>query len=134
MILKGECLLGKTDKDNTFHYTYSAAQQKEIRQIRAKYDPQAMDKLEQLRRLDRRATRKARVFTALIALAGALLFGIGLCCALVWKDCMIWPGLPVGVAGIALIIAAFPLNKRLIRRQREKIAPQIMQLSDELLK
>lgn len=122
------------DKGGKFHYTYSAAQQKEIQKIRKKYDTQDEDKLEQLRRLDRRATRRARLFTALFAVAGILLFGIGLCCALVWTDYMIFPGIPVGVLGIAMIILAFPLYRRLVRRQREKFAPQILQLSDELLK
>lgn len=122
------------DKGGKFHYTYSAAQQKEIQKIRKKYDTQDEDKLEQLRRLDRRATRRARLFTALFAVAGVLLFGIGLCCALVWKEHMVWPGIPLGVAGIVMIAAAFPLYKCLVRRQREKFAPQILQLSDELLK
>ena len=48
------------DRKDTFHYTYSARQQEEIRNIRKKYLPQEPkeDKMEQLRRLDRSAAKK----------------------------------------------------------------------------
>ena len=38
--------------NQTFHYTYSAEQQQEIRDIRQKYLPPETNKMEQLRRLD----------------------------------------------------------------------------------
>ncbi len=42
------------EKRETFTYTYSAAQQNEVKRIREKYAPptQEQDKMEQLRRLD----------------------------------------------------------------------------------
>lgn len=125
-------LLEKQSK--TFHYTYSAEQQKEIRQIREKYDPNAEDKLVRLRRLDRRATRRAKLFTALIFLGGIVLLVHGLLCILALDGVMVLHGILLGLSGLILSAAAFPLYKYLIRRQREKFAPQILQFSDELLK
>ena len=46
---------------DTFNYTYSAKQQREIESIREKYLPQEESKLEQLRRLDRKAAKKGTV-------------------------------------------------------------------------
>ena len=42
-------------------------------------------------------------------------------------------GILVGVAGMVLMALAFPLYNRVLKKQREKIAPQILHLSDELL-
>ena len=51
-------------KNNSFHYTYSAKQQEEIQHIREKYLPKTEDKMEQLRRLDRSATKKGTIVSA----------------------------------------------------------------------
>ncbi len=47
------------EEDNpSFHYTYSAKQQEEVKRIRQKYLPPTEDKMAQLRRLDKSAERK----------------------------------------------------------------------------
>ena len=43
-------------------------------------------------------------------------------------------GIPVGIAGMVLVALAYPLYNRVLKKQREKIAPEILHLSDELLK
>jgi hypothetical protein len=43
-------------------------------------------------------------------------------------------GIAVGVVGIVLVALAYPLYNRVLKKQREKIAPEILRLSDELLK
>ena len=47
------------EKNETFTYTYSSAQQEEVKRIRDKYAPptQEEDKLERLRKLDKSVTR-----------------------------------------------------------------------------
>ena len=42
----------------SFHYTYSAPQQQEVRKIREKYLPREENKLDQLRRLDESAAKR----------------------------------------------------------------------------
>ena len=44
------------------------------------------------------------------------------------------PGIIVGVVGILGIIAAYPLYNAITKRRREKLAPEIIRLSDELMK
>ena len=43
-------------------------------------------------------------------------------------------GIPVGLVGMVLVALAYPLYNRVLKKQREKIAPEILRLSDELLK
>ena len=60
------------ENDNTFQYTYSTRQQDEIQTIRKKYLPPEEDKMEQLRRLDRRATQKAQAWAIALGVVGAV--------------------------------------------------------------
>lgn len=69
--------------------------------------------------------------TALLAAAGALALGVGMCCTMVWTQ-FFSLGVAVGLAGIAAMAAALPLYRRITRRDREKLAPQILQLTEEL--
>ena len=114
-----------------FTYTYSARQQEEIRAIRNKYLPPKEDKMEQLRRLDRSATRKGTVVSVVVGVISCLLLGIGMCCTMVWMQWFV-PGVVIGVIGIVGIAAAYPLYTRITRRERERLAPQILKLTEEL--
>ena len=38
------------------------------------------------------------------------------------------------IAGMVLVALAYPIYNRVLKKQREKIAPEILLLSDELLK
>ncbi len=42
------------------------------------------------------------------------------------------PGIVIGVVGMAGIVAAYPLYRLVLKRQRARIAPQILQLTAEL--
>ena len=118
------------EKD-TFTYTYSAKQQEEIRNIRKKYLPREEDKMEQLRRLDRDTTRKGTVLSVLVGVIGCLLLGVGMCCTMVWMKFFI-PGVVMGLIGIAAVAAAYPLYTRVTKKERERLAPQILKLTEEL--
>lgn len=43
-------------------------------------------------------------------------------------------GIAIGVVGIVPVCLAYPLYNRTLKKEREKIAPEILRLSDELLK
>ena len=120
------------NEKNTFHYTYSAKQQEEIRRIREKYLPREEDKMEQLRKLDRNAARKGTIVSVTAGIAGCLLLGVGMCCTMVWAEQFFVLGVIVGLIGIAVIAAAYPLYVRITKKEREKIAPQILRLTEEL--
>ena len=122
------------DRKDTFHYTYSARQQEEIRNIRKKYLPQEPkeDKMEQLRRLARSAAKKGTRVSRLGGLAGCLLLGVGMCCTMVWTDRLFIPGIIIGIVGIIAVTISYPLYTHITRTERERIAPQILKLTEEL--
>ena len=43
-------------------------------------------------------------------------------------------GIVVGIVGMGLVALAYPLYDRVLKKHRAKIAPEILRLSDELLK
>ena len=121
-------------KDNqNFSYEYNAGQQEEIKKIRQKYLPQEADKMELLRKLDNSVTQLATMISIIIGVVGTLIMGVGMCCCLVWTDFFVL-GVIVGVVGIVVLSLAYPAYNVIIKKQREKIAPEIIRLTDELMK
>ncbi len=116
----------------TFEYTYSAKQQQEIQNIRKKYLPKEEDKMELLRRLDKSAARKGTALSVIVGTIGCLIFGVGMCCTMIWPDFWFVPGIVIGAVGIALIAAAYPLYSHITQKERQKLAPQILKLTEEL--
>lgn len=121
------------EKQEAFSYTYSSKQQEEIRQIRDKYIPKEENKMEQLRHLDESATRPGTIAAVTVGIVGILLLGVGMCCTMVWMDTMFVPGIIIGGIGIVGVSATYPLYNRITKKQREKLAPEILRLTKELL-
>ena len=117
-----------------FSFTYSAKQQKEIEAIRKKYLPKEENKLEQLQRLDASVTQKATTYALVVGVIGALVMGTGMSCCMVWGGAWFVPGIVIGLAGMGLMAAAYPLYSAVLRRERQRVAPEILRLTDELLK
>lgn len=119
--------------NNTFQYTYSAPQNEEVKKIREKYLPREETKMEQLRRLDESTTKKGMACSLTLGIAGALILGIGMCCAMLWERVLFGPGILIGCIGIAGMILAYPLNANLTKKERERLAPEILKLTSELM-
>ena len=124
----------QNDRDAVFSYSYSAKEQAEIRHIRAKYEPAGESSLELLRRLDDGVTRKGTVVSLCVGITGTLVMGGGMSMCMVFPDALLVPGIVVGVAGMAIVAAAYPLYAHITRRERERIAPQILRITQDLLK
>ncbi len=115
-----------------FQYTYSAEKQREIDAIRRKYLPQEEqeNKMEQLRKLDASLTTTALIVAMAVGIGNALVFGVGMCCFLVWK---LWAlGAVVCVIGVIGMLIAPWLYRKLVEKRRQKIAPEILRLTEEL--
>lgn len=126
----------------TFSYTYSAKEQEELKAIREKYQPKEENKLDHIRRLDAGVTKKGTTAALVVGIIGALLMGLGMSLAMtelgelmgLHQDIALLVGVVIGVVGMAIVVAAYPLYLRIVKKEREKIAPEIMQLTDELMK
>ena len=125
-------------ENRSFEYTYSARRQQEVEAIRRAYLPREEDKLEALRRLHAGPTRKARAAAIAVGTLGALLLGTGMSLCMTelgaaLGDFSMVVGIAAGVAGIAAAALAWPLGRHILDRERRKIAPQILRLTDELM-
>lgn len=125
--------MGKSDQE-IFSYTYSASDQEEVKSIRKKYVPQTEDKMEQLKRLNMAVYKKASIISLTIGFIGVMLLGIGMCCTMVWEGIWFIPGVIIGIIGMGILCLAYPLYNRILKKEREEAAPEIIRLSDELLK
>ncbi|MBQ7868683.1 MAG: hypothetical protein IJ354_11165 [Clostridia bacterium] len=122
------------ENDKTFQYTYSAKEQAKIREIRSKYLPKEENKMEQIQRLDASVTQKATMYAIIVGVVGTLLFGTGMSCCMTQTGKWFAVGIPVGLVGLLVLAAAYPLYNHVVRKERKRIAPEILRLTDELLK
>ncbi len=120
--------------EKTFQYSYSSKQQDEVEAIKRKYMPKQEDKLEQLRKLDKSAETPGTVVGLILGIIGTLVMGTGMSCVMVWTDSLFVVGILLGLLGMVMIASAYPVYKMITKKQREKIAPMILALSEELLK
>ena len=125
--------------NNTFEYTYSPQRQQEVEDIRKNYLPKAEDKLDQLRKLHSIPTRKAQSRALSVGIIGALILGTGMSLCMTDLGAALGHlsmvlGIVIGLVGIVFCALAYPLYTRTLKKEREKIAPEILRMTDELLK
>ena len=134
----------KNNEQLGFSFTYSAKERAELQKIRDKYTPptESEDKMARLRRLDASVTQTAQISALIIGIIGALILGFGM--SLIMTDFAAFIGFSIqtalvvgivlGVVGIALVVAAYPVYSEVTKNERKKIAPEIIRITDELMK
>lgn len=126
------------ENNQFFEFTYCAKRQQEIESIRQKYLPKEEDKMEQLRRLHSIPSQKAQAASIAMGVLGTLILGTGMSLCMtelgaVFGDPAMVIGILVGVLGLAMVAMAYPIYNTVLRKERQRIAPEILRLSDELL-
>ena len=134
--------MGNKDKNVSFSYVYSADEQEEIRKIRKKYEFQEEDPMSRIRKLDNSVTQKATAISLVFGIIGALIMGSGM--SFIMTDLgsiigmsgnMLWIlGMVTGVLGIILVILAYPMYNNVLKKEREKVASEILELTEELMR
>ena len=117
---------------SNFNVDYSAKQQQEIDSIRKKYLPKEEDKMELLRQMDKSTEKPGTAMAIVLGIVGSLLLGTGMSCIMVWADKLFVLGIIVGVVGIVVASMAYPVYRKMTKKQREKMAEQILALSEEI--
>lgn len=128
--------------NETFKYTYSSSEQEEIKSIRQKYVVPVEDDMARLRRLDAGVTQKATISALVAGIIGALIMGFGMSLAMtnlyeffhMSATLAMLVGIIVGIVGMACAGLAYPIYNLVLRKERAKIAPEIIRLTDELMK
>ncbi len=130
------------NNQNNFSYKYSAKEQAELKKIREKYAPTAEDKMTQLRKLDAGVTKKGRAWAITVGIIGSLILGFGMSLALTDLGAILGSlgdlsyiiGIASGLVGISIVAIAYPIYTAITKKEREKVAPEILRLTDELMK
>ena len=122
-----------------FEYNYSAKQQEEVDAIKRKYLPQEekakeLSKLDELKKLDKKVEMTATLWSIVVGVIGTLIFGAGMSLIMAFETAMYTAGILSGILGIAGMALALPVYRRVLKKQREKAAPRILELTEELSK
>ena len=131
-------------EQNGFTYTYSAKEQAELKRIRDKYTAptEVEDKMARLRKLDASVTNTAQAVALVFGIIGALVLGLGMSLCMTdlaeilgsHSDLSMIIGIVVGVVGGILASLAYPIYNAIVKAKRKKLAPEIIRLTDELMK
>ena len=127
-----------------FNYTYSAKEQAELKRIRDKYTAptEVEDKMVRLRRLDASVTNTAQAVALVFGVIGALILGFGMSLCMTdlgeilgsYRNMAMGIGILIGVIGGILASLAYPIYNAIVKAKRKKLAPEIIRLTDELIK
>lgn len=127
-----------------FSYTYSAKEQAEIKRIREKYTPptEMEDKMARLRRLDAGVTNTAQGVALVFGVIGTLILGFGMSLCMTdlgsilgsYRDMAMIIGIIIGLAGGILASLAYPVYNAIVKAKRKRLAPEIIRLTDDLMK
>ena len=111
-----------------------------VEKIRSQYTEQEHNELDALKALDARVKKPARVFGYTYGSIGTVVMGAGM--SLVMTDIgsilgltgTLVPGILVGIVGMGMVLSTYPIYKKILNSRRKKFAPQIMELSDHIMK
>ena len=121
-------------ENKSFTYNYSAARNKEVESIRRKYMPHEESKLEKLKRLDYRVQMAGMIEGLCFGIIGALVFGVGMCFFLDVFAGAAWLTAILMICGTLLMIPAYPIYRRIARKTKAELTPEILRLSEEIMK
>ena len=130
------------DRNVSFSYVYSAEEQDEIRKIRKKYEFREEDPISRIRKLDNSVTQKATVISLVFGVVGVLIMGSGMSFIMTDLGSIIgmsgsipWIlGMLTGGMGLILVALAYPMYNNVLKKEREKVASEILELTEELMR
>lgn len=118
--------------ESTFTYEYSADNTKQAEAILSKYVPQKKDALTKMKELDSQVNKRATGPAIGIGVLGALLLGCGMSLVMEVGGNFLWIGIVIGILGMAICAAAFPFYQKKLKKERAKVADEIVKLSKDV--
>ena len=114
-------------------------QQFMAQKIRAQYMEKEASELDELRELDAKVKRPANVFAYVFGSISAIVLGAGMSLvmtdigATVGIDAPMVPGIIIGICGMIMAIANYPLYKGILSSRKKKYGEEILKLSSEIM-
>lgn len=106
---------------------------KKINKIRNHYLEKKPTTFDQLKTLDKKVKMPALIFAYVFGTIASLILGTGMCIAMKVIFDVMALGIVIGIIGIALCLATYPIYKRILNNRKEKYSDSILDLSDKLL-
>ena len=104
-------------------------------QIASEYAPKEATKVNQLRKLDKKAKLPATIFAFTFGIISALIWGTGMCFEMevvATGAVAMAVGIIIGILGIIGCSVNYPIYKRLLAKGKEKYGDDIMRLAKEI--
>ena len=110
-----------------------------VQKIRTQYTEKQHTELDELKTLDAKVKRPANAFAYIYGSISAIIMGAGMSLVMTDVGNMIGinsmvPGIAVGIIGMGMALGTYPIYKRILNARRKKFAPEIMKLSDKIMK
>ena len=107
--------------------------------IRTQYMEKQHTELDELRALDAKVKRPVSIMSYVLGSVSAIIMGTGM--SLVMTDIgatlglanAMVPGIVIGVVGLAMAIANYPVYKAILGRRKKKYGAEILALSDKII-
>ena len=109
-------------------------EKKYVQKALNKYEEKKYTKLEELKRLDRKTSSGATIFSSIFGSVWSLVFGFGMCTAMgVILPGWMALGIVVGLIAMVMMGLNYLIYKSLLKKGRAKYEAQILALSEEIL-
>lgn len=104
--------------------------------IAEEYSPKSASRVVALKKLDRRAKQPSLIFAYTFGIIGALVLGVGMCLSMgvIGAGTLLSTaaGVIIGVIGIAMVCADYPIYKKLLESGKRKYAFEITELARQI--
>ena len=111
-----------------------------VEKIRSQYTEQEHTELDDLKALDAKVKRPAKVFVYTYGSVAALVMGAGMSLVMteigsvLGMEKTLVPGIVVGIVGLAMSCSTYPIYKKILNSRKKKYADKIVELSDRITK
>ncbi len=108
------------------------SEKKKAEHILRRYISRDEDTATKLLALDSKVKSPGRLIASLTGSLSTVIMGAGMSFITVWDNYA--AGLPIGITGLLGVISAYPIYRAVTNSRKKSYAPEILRLTDELLK
>ena len=111
-----------------------------VQKIRTQYTEKQHTELDALKELDAKVKRPANVFAYTYGSMSAIVMGAGMSLVMTEIGSIIGlasamvPGIVIGVVGMGMALSTYPVYKKILNARKKKYAPEILALSEKIVK
>ena len=111
-----------------------------VQKIRTQYTEKQHTELDALKALDTKVKRPANIFAYIYGSVSAIIMGAGMSLvmteigAIIGLASAMVPGIVIGVAGMGMALSTYPIYKKMLDGRKKKYAPEILKLSEKIMK